>query len=398
MTTELGSDLRALRLGAIEASGWGARFRLLQPRNLAFWVYLLLVGLGVLVYGLFVTAEVAVYAPALTVALLLFTLYGALFWWFTAHIDRYAGLPANLLVWAFVWGAFAASGAIASNANTPLIDLYGKWFGPAFAQDWGAGLAAPFVEELSKGAGLLLLLVLGRRVVRTAFDGFILGAFCGLGFQVLEDVLYAVSSAGEQFGANQITNALSTIQLRMETGFFSHILYSAVFGAGLLWFLGTPAEPRRRGRGLLVMLTAMALHGLWDSAAGVLGALGVGSTAAIITYWSLVAALAVITVLTVFRMAIPRERGFVHAVLAPEVETGTLTAEELDTLAGDAAARRLYRRGASDLADRRRRAHRLAAGHDLADELARDRGRDTPRVQHARAELARFAGHATPTG
>ena len=48
-------------------------------------------------------------------------------------------------------------------------------FGASFAFDWGAALTAPINEELAKGAGVLLLLVLAPRLVRSPFDGLILG-------------------------------------------------------------------------------------------------------------------------------------------------------------------------------------------------------------------------------
>ncbi|HZB49382.1 MAG TPA: hypothetical protein VE547_09835 [Mycobacteriales bacterium] len=41
-------------------------------------------------------------------------------------------------------------------------------------------------------------------------------------------------------------------------------------------------------------------------------------------------------------------------------------------------------------ADSRRRTHVLHAARDLADELARSGGQVTPRVEHARAEVARL--------
>ncbi|MFE7423680.1 PrsW family glutamic-type intramembrane protease [Rhodococcus sp. NPDC057529] len=134
--------------------------------------------------------------------------------------------------------------------------------------DWGAGLTAPFTEEISKGIGLLLLIALAPRLVRTAFDGFVLGAFIGLGFQILEDTQYALASSAAQFGANPVGNAMFTIVMRMTMGVAAHILYSAVFGAGLVYFLGRLAEPRRRGRGLALMATAMLLHGVWDNIGG----------------------------------------------------------------------------------------------------------------------------------
>ena len=42
------------------------------------------------------------------------------------------------------------------------------------------------------------------------------------------------------------------------------MVYTAVFCAGLVYLLGRPAEPRRVGRALLLMATAMLLHGIWD--------------------------------------------------------------------------------------------------------------------------------------
>ena len=42
------------------------------------------------------------------------------------------------------------------------------------------------------------------RVIRTAYDGFIVGAFTGLGFEILEDIYYALNSAPDEFGAQMV--------------------------------------------------------------------------------------------------------------------------------------------------------------------------------------------------
>jgi protease PrsW len=378
----------AERDAALRESGWGTDFRLVQPRNLAFWVYVLLVGAGAVIWIRYASSQAAAYAEVLIVATVLFGLYGALFWWFTQHIDRYAHQSRKLIVVAFGWGAFAATWAMAANANTPLISLWGKAFGQAWATDWGAGFTAPFTEELAKGLGLLLLIAMAPRLVATAFDGFVLGAFIGLGFQILEDVEYALGSAGAQFGANSVANAVQTIEMRMALGVAAHILYSAVFCTGLVYFLGRPAEPRRRGRGLVLMGSAMVLHGLWDNIGGIVGT----RTALVPVLWLAVIGLAFFVVTRAFNLSVPRERTYMRAVLAPEAAAGVITAEELDTLAGDRKARKAYRKAARGRADRRHRGHLLEAAHDLADELARAGGQDGPRVAYARAELARLRG------
>jgi protease PrsW len=50
VTTATLADLDRARDIALDLSGWGRRFSLYQPRNFAFWGYLLLVGMGFLVF------------------------------------------------------------------------------------------------------------------------------------------------------------------------------------------------------------------------------------------------------------------------------------------------------------------------------------------------------------
>ncbi|MDT5319062.1 MAG: protease PrsW, partial [Mycobacterium sp.] len=229
MTTPTLADLDRGRDVALDLSGWGRRFVFYQPRNFAFWGYLALVGIGVLTFLSTLAREYNAYGEAIGLAVTSFAIYAALFWWFADRIDHYAKLPHKLMVVAFLWGGFAATGVMAANANDAMLALYAKTFGQVWALNWGAGLAAPFNEEVAKGSGLLLLIALAQRHIRTAFDGFILGAFIGLGFQIVEDITYAMTSAGTQFGANQIGASVGTIILRMVSGVAAHILYSAIF-------------------------------------------------------------------------------------------------------------------------------------------------------------------------
>lgn len=386
MTVTAADELTAARRQALALSGWGRSFTFYQPRNLAFWVYVVLVGIGVWSFTAMLADRYAAYQRAIVVSVVLFAVYGTLLWWFTRHIDRYGPRPAALRVVAFGWGGFAATWAMAAHANDALRNWYAKTFGQAWALDWGAGLAAPFDEEIAKGIGLVLLICLAPTLIRTAFDGFVLGAFIGLGFQILEDISYALSSAGSQFGANQIPAALSTILLRMVTGISAHILYSAVFCAGLIYLIGRPAEPRRIGRGLALILAAMLLHGIWDS----MEALTVGNKALTLALMLAVIVIALVVVIKVHAATAATPRRFLHQLLAPEVPTGLLTAAELEALCGDRRTRRAFRRAQRTRAERTRARHVLDAAHDLADALAAGRGADTGRVAFARTELARI--------
>ncbi|MGO4203440.1 PrsW family intramembrane metalloprotease [Rhodococcus sp. TAF43] len=385
-TTETIDELQQSRVAAIDNSGWGRPFMFYQPRNAAFWVYLLLVASGILTFFSMLATSSGAYGRAIAVAAVSFTVYGAVFWWFTRHIDRYARQPVKLIVVAFLWGGFAATWVMAATANDALLALYAKVFGQAWSLDWGAGLAAPFTEEVAKGIGLLLLVSLAPRLVRTAFDGFILGAFLGLGFQIIEDIVYALNSAGSQFGANQVEAAMSTVWLRMATGVTAHVLYSAIFCAGLVYLMGRPGEPRRAGRGLALMACAMLLHGVWDSA----GAITRGNGALMLVMIVGMILVGLYVVVRVFKMTVPREREYLRHVMAPEVANGVITDAELEAMCGDRKARRAFRKAPDTHHERKRAGFVLEAAGDLADELAGSRGTDTGRVEFARSEVRRI--------
>ena len=187
---------------------------------------------------------------------------------------------------------------------------------PGVGAELGCGAGAPFTEELAKGSGLLLLIAMAPRQVRTAFDGFILGAFIGLGFQIIEDITYALTSAGTQFGANQIGASIGTIVLRMVSGVAAHILYSAIFCAGVvIWLAGR--EPRKVGRGLLwsryrCCSTGVGLVGFHrrPERAGAIGLL----IAAIVV--------ALMIFARVYRLTVNRQGTFVRDVMAPDRPDG----------------------------------------------------------------------------
>jgi protease PrsW len=385
VTTTL-ADLDRARDIALDLSGWGRRFTFYQPRNFAFWGYLVLVGTGMFVFASSIALKYDAYGQAIALAVTSFAIYAALFWWFTQHIDHYAKLPAKLMVVAFLWGGFAATWVMAANANDSILALYAKSFGQSWALNWGAGLSAPFTEETAKGSGLLLLIALAPRQVRTAFDGLILGAFIGLGFQIIEDIAYAMTSASSQFGANQIGASIDTIFLRMVSGVAAHIVYSAIFCAGLIYLLGRPAEPRRVGRGLLLVATPILLHGTWDS----LAAIGSRSALTLVGLLITVIVIALVIAVRVYELTVRRERDFVRDVMTPEQARNVITAAELDAMAGNRKARKAYRKASRKHRERKRTRYVLNAAYDLADELAAARGADSDRVRFARAEVGRI--------
>lgn len=377
------SDARTEQLAAIEESGWGQPFRFLQPHNLAFWVYLLGIGGGALTMLKYFGSGGSFYSRALAGGVLLFGLYLIPWLLLLRHHNRFTAQPAGLLATGFVWGGIAATFWIALPANGALLEIWTKVGGPEFAADWAAGLSAPINEEWGKALGLVLLIGLAPRLVRSAYDGFIIGAFIGLGFQVFEDVLYVYNGAAQQYGVDQFGTSLQVFLIRGAAGIVSHALFSAIFCAGLMWVLGRAPGERNVLRGVLTMLTAMVFHFAWDDVAGISN--GVGFLAAALPF--VIAIVELITLFYVLRHAARTERVWTRALLTPELGTGAIDPPLLDAVSGLRKDRKAYRK---HVHSRKTARHLQEAAADLSRELASAGGNDSAAVTHARNELLRL--------
>lgn len=385
--TNPASDLLAAQAQALDDSGWGVRFRLFQPHNPAFWV--LLVGLvaGIATAIPIITTSADLYSTALAAGVVAFTVYAVPWWIFLHHHDRYTPLPVKFIAVAFVWGAVASTFWMAYNVNNAVLTLYAKLFGHDWAMAWGAGLTAPFTEEIAKATALVLLVGLGSRLVRSPYDGFVIGAFAGLGFQVAEDMLYAAQSAVHTFGSDQLGQAVTIIMMRGVLGVASHALYSAIFCAGLVWFLGRPRAQRNRPLGAALMAFAMFAHFVWDSATALASAL-LGNPGLGIIVSAVILIVGLLMVAWVARKASDIEKHWLRDILAPEVARGTIGDEEVTALAGTRKDRKRYLHQQKH--GKRNAHHVLHATADLAASIADSHGAETPEVAHCRAEVDRL--------
>jgi RsiW-degrading membrane proteinase PrsW (M82 family) len=381
-------ELLAARQKAIDESGWGLDFKLFQPRNLAFWTYALLVATGTLiVIQSYVVPGLKAFDQVLVLATLLFGLYTVPFWLFLQHEDRFGSVPGKLAAAAFVFGGTASVGAMALYANEAVRSLWAKGVSQSFAFDWSAALTAPFIEEVSKASGLILLILLAPRLIRTPFDGLILGAFLGLGFQVVEDVGYALSTAGSSFGADQLHTSQSTITVRVVLGIASHWAYSAIVGAGLIYLIGRrPQFEPRRLVGVGLILLAFVYHGLWDAQSALTNGRGLLAPILLIGLVFLI----LFTVYLVHRATVQPERDWMKELMAPETVDGVITDQELAALSGSRKDRKSYIKSTNNRADRKRARQLIVAAGDLAHQLARARGENTPEVEFARSEISRL--------
>jgi protease PrsW len=157
----------------------------------------------------------------------------------------------------------------------------------------------------------------------------------------------------------------------------------------LVYLLGRPAEPRKVGRGLLLVAIPMLLHGTWDSLGAIAGPSGLKLIGLLIGV--IVVALAIFV--QVYKSTVKPERDFVRDVMAPEEARNVITPAELGAMAGNRKDRKAYRKAAKaghQRGERKRARYVLNAAYALADELAAARGADTDRVRFARSEVARI--------
>ncbi|NKR41715.1 PrsW family intramembrane metalloprotease [Rhodococcus hoagii] len=385
LSDKVSTEAHRRQVEALEVSGWGERFVFFQPHNLSFWVYLALTAIGAFQAWAFFAPETGFYAGGFAIAAVLCALCG-LAWvaWFR-HIDRWERQPGRLIAAALLWGAIPATFAFAMTVNTAMLGIYPKLFGQEWSANWAAGATAPFTEEAAKLCGFILLMSLAPRLIRTANDGLIVGAFIGLGFAVFEDFLYAANSSSREFGTDPIGNAVQVSVTRIAVSFISHPLFSALVCAGAVYIIGTAAQPRRVGRGLAFVAAGMFLHFTWDDAAGL--GFGNGHLVLIVMFASVVIGFTVLTL--AFRRAAPREHQFVRDILAPEVEAGNLTITEVEGIL-DTKSRKAFMKSAPDRQARRARKHLRRAVLDLAHDVAAAKGSDTEAVRHSRAEVERL--------
>ncbi|MGI9577154.1 MAG: PrsW family intramembrane metalloprotease [Microthrixaceae bacterium] len=372
---------------AVQQSGRGPSFRFVQPHNLAFWLYVLAVLVGVIYFFDLVDDGLRAFPTAFVLAVVLWALYLVPWVLFIRHEEMYDPEPAKLAFIGFIWGGFVATFAMAIEANTAIKSLVGKMGSPELARDWGDAISAPFIEETSKAMGIVVVVLLGRRFIRTVFDGAVLGAFVGLGFQVLEDLVYSINSAVIAGPGNEIHAVfLQFLGRGFMAGLWSHALYSGLVGAGIAYFL--TRTDRSSGHRYMIMIllgvAAWLLHFVWDSPF-------VNGPNAAVFGWLAKLIIYPLVFIWAIRWAARQRRDELGVILAGEVDTGTLTERDVSLLV---MSRHERRKELHDIAreDGRAARHdervRLRAARDLANALAKSGGSETDDVRNARSEIA----------
>jgi RsiW-degrading membrane proteinase PrsW (M82 family) len=249
-------------------------------------------------------------------------LSGALLWFgvlqtviyllFIRAVDLYEREPLRYIAPVFLWG-FAVATTVSLVFNTLFELTLSSVTSVRTANFFTAVVAAPVVEECSKGLALFLIFFvayLARRrsgLVEFAgvMDGIVYGSAVGFGFALAEDILY-----GLQFGPE-------TFLVRRILGGFAHAAFTSLTGIGI----GLIPWVRYRSRAfvppLLGLLGAILLHATFNFTATLFGP---------VAYLLLFMVVLVYLVVIVVWLAI--ERRVIREELREEVAAGFTTPEE----------------------------------------------------------------------
>ncbi|MDC3378815.1 PrsW family glutamic-type intramembrane protease [Planctomycetota bacterium] len=246
-------------------------------------------------------------------------------------LDRNGQIPWRNFLACVVWG-----GTVGCGFSLVLNAFGGSALGTFFSADSAAGLTttvvAPLVEEVVKGLGVLALFWILHDEFDNVLEGMVLGAASGLGFALVENMVYDVRFLVAEGGGTTTLLFMGTYRA-LVNALIGHPVYTAMTGAGL----GLLREMPRSKRARLVMpvaglAIAVTLHVLWNWAAVHLGDyLGEEGLRTLLVHTVVFGGVGLAFFGLAYGFAAGRERRVLLTYLGEEVDKGFVQPQELDT-------------------------------------------------------------------
>jgi RsiW-degrading membrane proteinase PrsW (M82 family) len=299
----------------------------------AFWLTLVLTLGGFLLTAADIGFALVKFPVATAVAIALFALHGTVLFLIIRSLDYLEPEPPRLVLAALAWGGFVAAG-LAGFPNGAVIDILTRFLSPTTVADWSAAIAAPPDEEILKGLGVVMIVLLARRQINSVTDGVVYGAFVGLGFEVLENISYATNAAWAGDPQEATSLVVGMFLLRgVINGLWGHAAFTAITGAGVAWAVlrRDRSGPLRVAVALLGLVGAMLGHFLWNSP--LITSLFPDGPVAIIA-WLIKGVVILVLFVVIARLAGRHEAGY-YASHLREVDQAWIASErEIITLGG----------------------------------------------------------------
>lgn len=236
-------------------------------------------------------------------------------------IDRYEAEPLWMLATTFFWGALVAV-FVAFFVNTlNEIIVKASTNSTSIAENFGAVISAPIVEESAKAFILFVFFFWKKDEFDDIIDGIVYASIVGLGFAMTENVLYYGRAI--QHGVAGLTVIFI---LRGLISPFSHPLFTSMTGIGLGWSRQSTNGFVKVTMPILGLMLAVTLHATWNGVATYGGLLWF-----IVAYFLIMAPAFVITLMTIF-FSLRREGRIVRQFLYPDYQKGLIEPREYEKL------------------------------------------------------------------
>jgi protease PrsW len=289
-----------------------------KPRSLGLGCAVLfgaLLGFMVLVLTVSSLGIIPSFLGALT-AFIPAMVYLMVFLW----LDRYDPEPFAPLAFAFAWGAIFAifvSGIFNGIFGQAAMSVLGSSTGDTLT----GIISAPFIEEATKGLGVLLIWLIFRRDFDSVVDGIVYAGVVALGFAAVENVDYY----GRSFIEAGFGGLFGTFILRGVLAPFSHVLFTSMTGIGCGIARETHNPRVKLFAPVIGYVAAMFLHALWNTLASF------SSQVFFVGYFLLQLPLFLSFVGLIIYL-VRREGRILRDTLAAEVQRGLITQQQLDTV------------------------------------------------------------------
>lgn len=252
----------SVRTERVVVESQGAFIRLRRP---AYWLFVACLVYGLLELGRVLSPDYGDIATALWASIGVNAVLAFFFLDILARLDLFEREPPTVRAAAMCWGGLAAV-AFAMFANDAALVVLAELTDAQWARTWGPSIVGPLNEEWLKAMGVVMLVLIVREHFDRSIDGLIYGALVGLGFQVVENLTYAIKYAVMNPNSD-LTGALTVTFTRvLVAGPWSHPLYTGAAGLGIAFFVTQTRRRLTTRWGVMIGLYALALamHGLWN--------------------------------------------------------------------------------------------------------------------------------------
>jgi RsiW-degrading membrane proteinase PrsW (M82 family) len=252
----------SVRTERVVVESQGAFVRLRRP---AYWLFVACLVYGLIELGRVLSPDYGDIATALWASIGVNAVLAALFLDILARLDLFEREPPTVRAAAMLWGGLAGV-AFAMLANNAALVVLAELTDAQWARTWGPPIVAPLNEEWLKALGVVMLVLIVREHFDRSIDGLIYGALVGLGFQVVENLTYAINFAVLNPNSD-VAGALNVTFARvLSAGPWSHPLYTGAAGLGIAFFVTQTRRRLSTRWGVLIGLYALAMgmHGFWN--------------------------------------------------------------------------------------------------------------------------------------